>query len=287
MDKTKLKMLWAARTKYLPDWGIRSHSHPCYQLFYIVSGNCVFCVEGMDIPLGPNEVLVVRPGDEHSMQKEHEGVVRMIDIKLEIPDRDLARKVATVKSPFEASEQVSYLFKLIAGEIGRVGSNNREIIQAYLYILILKMIPESASQAGALIITGIDDSLWPPFCKKIAHYIKENFAADLDLESIAGHMGYNKNYLCGIFKKGTGLTIMDYVKLVRVERACELIEMSDYTFQQICMMAGFNSIHNFNKVFKQVMKMTPGQYKIKVNERNSVAQVAFKNEDNYDVTNPQ
>jgi AraC-like DNA-binding protein len=283
MDKTKLKLLWAGRTKYLPNWGIRSHRHDCFQLFYIVSGDCSFCVAGKECRLGPGQFLAVRPGEEHSMQKDHDSVVRMIDIKLEILDARLRRLVQSIARPAQASEQVSYLFKLISYEIGSVGGNNREIIQAYLYVLILKMLPAAGKQTGALIITGIDDSAWTPFCRKIAQYIKEKFSSGLDLEEIAGYMGYNKNYICGIFKKGTGMTIMDYVKMVRIERACELIEMSDYTFQQICMMAGFNSVHNFNKVFKQVMKMTPGQYKLKMNERNAVAQDTFKNEDNYDV----
>lgn len=283
MDKIKIKLLWAARTKYLPGWGIRSHSHNCCQIFYIVSGNCGFVLNGREIPLGPNQVLVALPGEEHSMQKGHEAVVRMIDIKLEIRDRDLARRAAMIERPVEAPEQVSYLFKLIAGEITGVGSDNREIIQAYLYILILKMIPASGSRAGSLIITGIDDSLWPPFSRRIAQYIKENFAAGLDLEAVARHMGYNKNYICGLFKKGTGLTIMDYLKLVRIERACEMIGMSDYTFQQIAAMTGFGSIHNFNKVFKQVMSMTPGAYKARENERGAVVQDAYNNEDNYDM----
>jgi len=152
-----------------------------------------------------------------------------------------------------------------------------------LYVLILKMIPATGSTAGALIITGIDESVWPPFCRRIADYIKENYTSDVDLDAVADHLGYNKNYICGIFKKGTNLTIMDYLKRVRIERACEWIEMSDYSFQQICLMAGFGSIHNFNKVFKRVTGMTPGQYKTKINERSSVAQETFTNEDHYDV----
>ena len=282
MSNGSLNVLWAARTKYINNWGIKSHKHNCYQIFYIVTGKCQFLVNSDVIDVNQNHYILVVPGEEHSMQKNHDNLVRMIDIKFELTDAAFAKNAMLIKKTDQTSEEISYLLKLISNELKNPGRFNKEIIESYLYIILLKMIP-SAEGEGALIITGIDESLWPPLCKKIADYVKENYAMNVTLEGISDHLGYNKNYICGIFKRDTEITVMDYLKMVRIERACELIELSDYTFQQISMMVGFNSIHNFNKVFKLVVKSTPSQYKAKLNERNAVKQDTFHNEDNYDV----
>lgn len=282
MANSNLNVLWAARTKYINNWGIKSHKHNCFQIFYIVAGKCQFIVNGELIFIDQNQYIIVLPGEEHSMQKNHENLVRMIDIKFEITDAVLANNIAPIKRTELAPEQISYLFKLISNELKNASRNNKAIIESYLYIILLKMMP-SLDEEAALIITGINESLWAQVCKNIAKYVKDNYASNIILEDIADHLGYNKNYICGVFKRGTGLTIMDYLKMVRIERACELIELSDYTFQQISLMVGFSSIHNFNKVFKQIIKSTPGQYKAKLNERDAVKQDTFNNEDNYDV----
>jgi AraC-like DNA-binding protein len=282
MANINLNVLWAASTKYINNWGIKAHKHNCCQIFYIVAGKCQFIVENEIINVGENLYLIVMPDEEHSMQKNHENMIRMIDIKFDITDSAFKDNIMMMEKTGQASEQIVYLFKLISNELKNTGANNKEIIESYLYIILLKMMP-AAEEEGPQLITGINESLWPEACRKIAKYVKDNYESNVNLDSIANNLKYNKNYICGIFKRGTGFTIMDYLKMVRIERACELIEMSDYTFQQISLMVGFNSIHNFNRIFKQIMKCTPGQYKAKLSERGAVIQDMFKNEDNYDV----
>jgi len=284
MRKDRLKVLWAAKTKYPKNWGIKSHRHDCYQLFYIVTGSCEYIIEGKTVNVGENDYILVLPNVEHSMQKNHGSLVRMIDIKFNLSGGGLPEKLKGIPGTGQTPDSVRCFFKLISNEIKNQDEYYKEVVEAYTYILILKLLSNSEKMNPPQIITEIEEDGMSRTCKDVARYIDSNYANDITLEDVSDALGYNKNYLCSIFRNETSLTIMDYLRRVRIERACEMIEMSDYTFSQICYMVGFKSIHHFNRIFKNVMKITPSEYKMNVSERSSaVIQDTFRNTDNYDV----
>jgi len=285
MVKDTLKVLWAAKTKYPKNWGIKSHNHDCYQLFYIYSGNCRYTIDGESVEASKDDYILVLPGVEHAMDKDHEGLVRMIDIKFKLTGSALARKLERVRPYGHAPSVIQPFFKLISHEIKDQNRYFKEIIEKYTVILVMKLIASSESNITPQIMTSLEEEDWPSVCRDIAQYIDTHYAQKVTLEDIADTLGYNKNYLCTTFKGETTMTIMDYLRRVRIERTCELIEMSDYTFSQICFMVGFRSIHHFNRIFKDIMGITPTEYKRGISERSSaVIQDTFQNIDNYDIT---
>ena len=284
MKKERLKVLWAAKTKYPKNWGIKSHRHDCYQLFYIVTGNCKYTLEGETININENDYILVLPNVEHSMEKNHDSLVRMIDIKFYLSGALVPEKLKYIPCTAPTPDPIRYFFKLISNEIKNQDEYYKDVVEAYTHILILRLLSNSEKLNPPQIITEIEEDGWSKVCQDVAHFIDGNYANDTTLEDISGNLGYNKNYLCSTFKNETSMTIMDYLRRVRIERACELIELSDYTFSQICFMVGFKSIHHFNRIFKNIMMITPSEYKMNIMERSSaVIQDTFRNTDNYDI----
>lgn len=241
-------------------------------------------MEGKAFTVNKDDYVLVLPNVEHSMDKDHEGLVRMIDIKFKIRGSALPRRLQGIKTSGSAPAAILPFFKLISNEIKNQDQFYKEAIEKYTHILIMKLIASAESALSPQIVTALEGEVWPGVCQDIARYIDAHYAEKVTLEDIAAALGYNKNYLCTTFKDETSMTIMDYLRRVRIERTCELIEMSDYTFSQICFMVGFHSIHHFNRIFKEIMGVTPSEYKRSVNERSSaVIQDTFKNIDNYDI----
>jgi len=283
MKKETLKVLWAAKTKYPKNWGIKLHSHDCYQLFFIQSGSCHYTIDGKETEVQKDDYILVLPNIEHSMQKNHNSLVRMIDIKFKLSGQKLVEKLKGIQSVGVTPDSIKYFFKLISNEIKTQDEYYKEVVETYTYVLTLKLLASSKKSEKTEIITALDEQGWSPVCHDVADYIDANYSDKVTLENISDTLGYNKNYLCTLFKDETSYTIMDYLRRVRIERTCELIEMSDYTFSQICYMVGFKSVHHFNRIFKEIMKITPSEYKINVKERSSaVIQDTFRNVDNYD-----
>lgn len=70
-------------------------------------------------------------------------------------------------------------------------------------------------------------------------------------------------YWLGIsaLKSIVGLTPVDFVCEMRIKRAAQLIEKSEYSFSQIAYMTGFNDPKYFSRRFKKIMGVTPTEYK--------------------------
>lgn len=96
---------------------------------------------------------------------------------------------------------------------------------------------------------------------KIHKYVTENFKNRIVLADAADLVYMEQSSFCRFFKKITGLTFMEYVKIVRINYAAKLLRETDKQISQICYECGYNNLSNFNYYFKQLMKVTPSEYR--------------------------
>ncbi|MGL5233313.1 MAG: AraC family transcriptional regulator [Empedobacter falsenii] len=93
-------------------------------------------------------------------------------------------------------------------------------------------------------------------------YIKKNFTQQkLTLNDIAEQACLTPQAFCRSFKKRTGITYIQYLNELRVQRACKLLTSSAMSsISSVAFNSGFNSLTNFNRVFRSVMKSSPKEY---------------------------
>lgn len=96
---------------------------------------------------------------------------------------------------------------------------------------------------------------------KIYHYILENYASQITLEDVAAQAHMTTQAFCRYFKKHTRHTFVSFLNEVRINEACK--KLTDGGFESIATIAyscGFNSITNFNRVFKSITGKSPSEY---------------------------
>jgi AraC-like DNA-binding protein len=96
---------------------------------------------------------------------------------------------------------------------------------------------------------------------KISSYLEKNYTKQILLEEISDKLYLSKYYLCRIFKEYTGFTITEYVNILRIKKATNLLENSDKSILEIADLLGFESMTYFERVFKKFMNITPLKYK--------------------------
>ena len=84
-------------------------------------------------------------------------------------------------------------------------------------------------------------------------------AADL-----AALVGYGEYYTTHKFREETGLSVNDYIKCAKVERAKVLLTSTDQGVQEIAQALGFSSRSHFSQCFKQVAGCSPVEYRAKM-----------------------
>ncbi len=94
------------------------------------------------------------------------------------------------------------------------------------------------------------------------NYIDANYDKPITLAEIARASHLSPSRLAHIFKEQMGMTLIDYLTSVRIERAKELLLATDQSCTEICFQAGYNNQSYFTRTFKSVVGMTPRRFRI-------------------------
>lgn len=97
--------------------------------------------------------------------------------------------------------------------------------------------------------------------QRVIGYINRHISEELSIDQISEACYISKYYLCRIFKKRVGLTIMEYILQTRISMAKELLEKQKTSITQISIACGFSSPSYFSRSFKEAMGISPLKYK--------------------------
>lgn len=101
----------------------------------------------------------------------------------------------------------------------------------------------------------------PPQITRARQYIEAHCTEELPLGKVAQAVNMSSFYFCKMFRKATGVTFTDYLSRVRVEKAKSLLLNPNARVSEIAFDAGFASITNFNRTFKQFVGHSPTTYR--------------------------
>ncbi|OCX54101.1 hypothetical protein BEL04_07485 [Mucilaginibacter sp. PPCGB 2223] len=95
----------------------------------------------------------------------------------------------------------------------------------------------------------------------IMKYIEDKLSdSDLSVEELSKHVGMSRGSLYYKLIELTGLTPIEYIRTVKLEKAAALLEISDYNVAQIAYMTGFGTPSYFSRMFKNKYGMVPSEY---------------------------
>lgn len=92
-------------------------------------------------------------------------------------------------------------------------------------------------------------------------YIQLHLDENLTVVELAKRVNQNKDYFSKQFLLHTGERPLNYIHKKKIERAQYLIATSNKTFIEIAMDTGFANLPHFSKIFKQIVSLTPGEYR--------------------------
>ncbi|MES2276382.1 MAG: AraC family transcriptional regulator [Bacteroidota bacterium] len=95
----------------------------------------------------------------------------------------------------------------------------------------------------------------------IYNYAMQHFDKVITLEQIAAEANMTPEAFCRYFKKHTGNTFITFINQLRVNEACKKLTSGKIEgIATVAYSCGFNSITNFNRIFKAVSGCSPRQY---------------------------
>ena len=97
--------------------------------------------------------------------------------------------------------------------------------------------------------------------EQILVYINDHYSQQITLQDLEEIFFLNKSYICRIFRKTMGISLVNYLQYKRILEAQKLLLNSDMPIIEIGMECGFTSVQHFYRVFKKITGLTPKEYK--------------------------
>jgi len=153
----------------------------------------------------------------------------------------------SVMDDFDSSLDIQYL---LSDEVIDRSDNPQQIVD-YLYNTVTRILKEDKNaNANCREIIG-----------KAKEYIKRNYTNEITVKEMASHFSVNPNYFSTIFKQETGVTLTNYLKDTRIEKACDLLRNTQSTIHEIAQIVGYEDTQYFYRVFKKTLGITPLEYR--------------------------
>jgi AraC-like DNA-binding protein len=120
----------------------------------------------------------------------------------------------------------------------------------------MKMLPQSTKPS-----LGNHDRPEPVEVWKARNFIRAHSDEKLSLPRIAQAVNISPNYLSEKFREITGENLVRCIARTRVEKARVLLREVDLRISEIAFAVGFQSLSQFNRVFKMLYAESPTQYR--------------------------
>ena len=103
-----------------------------------------------------------------------------------------------------------------------------------------------------------------PVITRAKEFIMAHQKEDLSLGQVAKAVNTSTFYFCKLFKKAVGIHFTDYRSRLRIENAKHLLLNPNLRISEIAYEVGFQSLTNFNRVFRNITGESPTSYRCRL-----------------------
>lgn len=242
-----------------------------YRLFYVLKNEGLLILEGQEIPLTEETVLLIPPEVGYHFRGKLTVLVLNFDLTRACADRS-----KPICPPPEAEFRRELLFDparaeglerpfLLAGdrflreqvmelvqEFKRGGEWQDSRTSAELKLLLAELLQRRRGQDS-------EDRL----AAELRGLIRLRAAELQSNEQLAAELGYHPVYLGEVYRKAYGQSLHQAILEERIRLACRWLRQTDRSVEAIALDTGFSSRSHFCTVFSRMMGVSPGQWRRK------------------------
>lgn len=243
-----IKFLWVRAVETHSKINKNYHKHSFYEAHFCIRGKTVYGSKDSVHVLTEGRAVVFSPEVSHKILEASDDFLR-IAVAFSLPED------AEDIYEWDFDERTINDFNEILRETDNRDELSYIMIRDRLVSVLSRYIRHIHSTADSVADdTDIRIGL-------IKRYISDNKNVFLDSEDVAQYCHFNVKYLNRIFKKETGMTLLEYIHMVKSAEAERLLKDTDMTLEEIGEQLGFANVQYFNTFFKRYTSMTPGFYR--------------------------
>lgn len=244
------------------------HIHDQYEVYYLVSGEVNYLVEGHEYPLQPGMLMIMRPGESHAakiLKKKtykryyinfHATLLDEIDPEYKLlrafTDRELGCENLYSGAEFENIFPLT-LFEAMHKEVGDE-YQKRLNVRIYLLLLLeeINRIFDKRENIGYQTMETLPE--------RMVAYVNAHLTEELSVSSLADKFYLSTSQFSRVFKKATGASVWEYVIRKRLTMAKEAIR-NGRCAKEASILCGFGDYSVFYRAYVKHFGCSPTEEK--------------------------
>lgn len=237
------------------DMNYTMHCHNSYEIYYLITGNVEYFLEGSEFCPRPGSLIIIAPDCFHGLKALDGQVYHRI--RLHFSEELLGREErARLLEPFRGGyrrfeEQFGLEWYFRAVEQCREYKRELQDIAIRASVTALLARISAISDQHPAIRTPAESQ-----AQKVLHYIDSHLTEPLTLEELAQDFFVSKNHLTAIFKRATGTTVASYILYKRMALARKELAAGTPA-AQAAIKAGFGDYSSFFRAYKKMFGYPP------------------------------
>lgn len=235
------------------------HWHEHIELMFFTYGICNMTCGTDSFTAKKDDLVFVNSNQIHFFNKgsnlEYTTLIINHEIFKNIDNGDIC-----IKNLISSDENIKRIFKAINEEYSEKQKKYKLSIMGYAYELItylLRNYSQSDEQSNRI----TENEIIAKRTSDILSYISTNYADKLTTAELAKKWYVSECHFCKIFKKITGMSPMNYINRIRIEKSSTLLKNTCESISNIAVKVGFDDVNYFSRTFKKYMNMCPTEYR--------------------------
>ena len=265
----------------------RMHFHNCLEIGFLYEGSGRLCMEGRELPFKAPCIVMAPPNVPHAHIVDEGSICcwkwLYVDPQTMLPNLSprLSGKLGEYQRDVGADEcifpgedhpDILTIVGMIVDEMERAQVHYHHITrELFCTLFLLMMRSYSGTAAKDRFVNNQLGCITPAI-----DYVTKNYMEEISIESLSQLCHVSTSHFRRLFKQVLGWSPLDYVQMVRIDRACVLLYNCDYSITEIGLQVGYPSPSSFNRQFRRIHGISPSQWRQKMrSEENPVVTAYF------------
>lgn len=230
---------------------IPMHQHTKGQLSYVEGGIAYVNIRNKTLVIPARHYFWIPHGLQHILKVSHSATV-LRSIFFYAFDDD--------KNPFYSkvgiypiNDLLLQMIKYTDGWEGSIGPDDSR----YQFLTTIKnILPEISTRVLPIELPFTDNERM----RSIIAYIENNLADMHTIQSVGDRFGLSRRSLSRLFQTTLEMSFLQYLKLLRMVKAFEMILQTDMTMSEVAFATGYQSLSSFSNTFYQFTKSRPSAF---------------------------
>lgn len=236
----------------------KGESHEFWEMMYVDTGVVNVKLDDKVYRVEQGEALFFGENQFHTQWADDDKAPCFVTVSFHMTFSDslflLGRK-------FALDNELKDMISKILYEKEHTLYDMEDMIICYLKELIIKLVRmEKLEYIMSSQPSGFRIQLENSIVQKAIDYIHRNISKKIAIPDIANSIPVSPTYLSSVFKKYSGLTIVQYMNEYRLEHSKELIRTTGLNLTELSEQLGFSTVHYFSSQFKKRYGISPSDY---------------------------